>query len=169
MAVDSYKWLPGSLANYYGKRPLEKAEPIPWTPLVKPIEECRFSLVTSAALYLKEKQAPFDLDGERQKPFWGDPTYRAIPRDVKQEEIGVAHLHINNDDLEADINIVLPVHRFLELEAAGEIGSLAPTHYSFMGYQGNPRNTDEWEKRYGPEVAARMKEEGVDGVLLTPV
>lgn len=169
MAVDSYKWLPGSLANYYRKRPLEKAEPIAWTPLVKPIEECRFSLVTTAGLYVKGKQPPFDLDRERQKPFWGDPTYRAIPRDVKQEEIGVAHLHINNDDLEADINIVLPVHRFLELEAAGEIGSLAPTHYSVMGYQGNPRNTDEWEKRYGPEVAARMKEEGVDGVLLTPV
>jgi hypothetical protein len=38
-----------------------------------------------------------------------------------------------------------------------------------MGYQGNPPNTSEWENRYGPEVAARMKEEGVDAVLLTPV
>jgi D-proline reductase (dithiol) PrdB len=169
MAVDSYKWLPGSLANYYRALPLQKAEPIPWTPLAKPIEECRFSLVTSAGLYLKDKQPSFDLDGERQNPFWGDPTYRTIPRDVKQEEVGVAHLHINTADLEADINIALPVHRFLELEAAGEIGSLAPTHYSFMGYQGNPPNTDEWENRYGPEMAARMREEAVDAALLTPV
>jgi D-proline reductase (dithiol) PrdB len=169
MAIDSYKWLPGSFAVYYKALPLQKAEPIPWTPLARPIEECRFSLVTSAGLYLKDKQPSFDVDGERKNPFWGDPTYRAIPRDVKQEEIGVAHLHINNADVEADMNIALPVHRFLELEAAGEIGSLAPTHYSFMGYQRHPPNTDEWENRYGPEMAARMKEEGVDAVLLTPV
>jgi len=64
------------------------------------------------------------------------------------------------------MNIALPVHRFLELEAAGEIGSLAPTSYSLMGFQ---QNTDEWENHYGPEVAARMKEEGVDAVILTPV
>jgi D-proline reductase (dithiol) PrdB len=166
MAVDSYKWLPGSLANYYRTRPLQKAEPLPWAPLGKPLEECCFSLVTSAGLYVKGKEPPFDLDRERQNPFWGDPTYRSIPRDVKQEEIGVAHLHINTVDLEADVNIALPVHRFLELEAAGKIGSLASTSYSFMGYQ---PNTDEWENRYGPEVAARMKEEGVDAVLLTPV
>jgi hypothetical protein len=36
MAVDSYKWLPGSLANYYRALPIQKAEPIPWTPLAKP-------------------------------------------------------------------------------------------------------------------------------------
>jgi D-proline reductase (dithiol) PrdB len=169
MTIDSYKWLPGSFANYYKALPLQKAEPMPWTPLVKPIEECRFSLVTTAGLYVKDKQQPFDLDGERKNPFWGDPTYRAIPRNVKQEEIGVAHLHINTADLEADVNIALPVHRLLELEAAGEIGSLAPTHYSFMGYQSYPPDTHEWENRYGPEMAARMKEEGVDAVLLTPV
>jgi D-proline reductase (dithiol) PrdB len=169
MAIDSYKWLPGSLANYYKALPLQKAEPMPWTLLTKPIEECCFSLVTTSGLYVKGKEPSFDLDGERKNPFWGDPTYRTIPRDVKQEEIGVAHLHINNADQQADINIVLPVHRFLELEAAGEIGSLAPTHYSFMGYQGYPPNSHEWENRYGPEMAARMKEEGVDAVLLTPV
>lgn len=169
MAIDSYKWLPGSFANYYKALPLEKAKPLPWTPLTKPIEECCFSLVTTAGLYVKGKEPSFDLDGERKNPFWGDPTYRTIPRDVKQEEIGVAHLHINSADLETDLNIALPVHRFLELEAAGEIGSLAPTSYSVMGYQSNPPNTNEWENRYGPEMAARMKEEGVDAVLLTPV
>ena len=166
MAVDSYKWLPGSLASYFRGLSLQRADPVPWTPLPKPIEECCFSLVTSAGLHLKDKQPSFDLERERQNPFWGDPTYRTIPRDVKQEEIGVAHLHINIAGLEADMNVALPVHRFLELEAPGKIGSLAPTSYSFMGYQ--PK-TDEWENRYGPEVAARMKEEGVDAALLTPV
>ena len=63
------------------------------------------------------------------------------------------------------MNIQLPVHRFLELEAEGRIGSLAETNLSFMGYQ---PNTKEWREKYGPEAAGLMKEEEVDAVLLTP-
>ena len=118
MAVDSYKWVPGMLAAYYKSLALEKAEPIPWTPLAKPIEECRFSLVTSAGIYLKDKQPSFDLEKERQNPFWGDPTCRTIPREVKQEDIGVAHLHINTTDIEADMNIALPIQPGLSLGEA---------------------------------------------------
>jgi len=97
--------------------------------------------------------------------MWGDPTFRRLPRDVRQEEIGACHLHTNNRDILVDVNIVLPVHRFLELESEGVIGSLAPTSYSFMGFQ---MDTGEWRQRYGPEAASLMKEEGVDAVLLTP-
>jgi len=165
MCVDSFRWLPGAIAAYYRGLPLQKVEPIPWTPPAKPIERCRFALVTTAGLYMKDRDAPFDLDGERRNPFWGDPTYRVIPRDARQEQIGVAHLHINAADLLADTNVALPVQRFLELEAAGKIGSLAASHYSFMGYQ---PNNSEWQNRYAPEVAARMKEEGVDAAFLTP-
>jgi D-proline reductase (dithiol) PrdB len=166
MSVDSFRWLPGGIAAYYRGLPLQKVEPIPWTPLAKPIEKCRFALVTTAGLYMKDRDPSFDLDGERRNPFWGDPSYRVIPREVRQEEISVAHLHINPADLLADMNVVLPVQRFLELEAAGKIGALAPSHYSFMGYQ---PDSSEWENRYAPEVARRMKDEGVEAALLTPV
>jgi D-proline reductase (dithiol) PrdB len=166
MPIDSFRWLPGAIGAYYRTMSLQKAEPIPWTPLAKPIEECRFALVTTAGLYMKDRDPPFDLDGERRNPFWGDPTFRVIPREARQEQIGVAHLHINPADLLADVNVALPVQRFLEMEAAGGIGSLAPSSYSFMGYQ--PDNS-EWEKRYAPEVARRMREEGADAALLTPV
>ena len=166
MSVDSFRWLPGGIAAYYRGLPLQKVEPIPWTPLAKPIEKCRFALVTTAGLYMKDRDPSFDLDGERRNPFWGDPSYRVIPREVRQEEIGVAHLHINPADQLADMNVVLPVQRFLELEAAGKIGALAPGHYSFMGYQ---PDSSEWENRYAPEVARRMKDEGVEAALLTPV
>lgn len=77
----------------------------------------------------------------------------------------MAHLHINTEDIERDVNIVLPVSRFSELADAGEIGSVASQHYSFMGYQGGD---DEWHEHYGPEVAQRMIEEEVDAALLTP-
>lgn len=42
------------------------------------------------------------------------------------------------DDLLQDVNIALPIQRFLELEQAGDIGALAPSHYSFMEFQGFP-------------------------------
>ena len=165
MTVDSFKFLPGSIAAYYRNLPVQREEPVPFTPLAKPLGQCRFALVTTAGIYHKGKEPPFDTEREKREPMWGDPTFRRIPRDVKQEEIGACHLHTNNRDILIDVNIVLPVHRFLELESEGVIGSLAPTSYSFMGFQ---MNSTEWRQRYAPEVAALMKDEGVDAVLLTP-
>jgi D-proline reductase (dithiol) PrdB len=165
LPVDSFKFLPGSIAAYYRNLPTQRAEPLPFTPLAKPLSDCRFALVTTAGIHQLGSEPPFDSDRERREPMWGDPTFRRIPRDVRQEEIGACHLHTNNRDILLDVNIVLPVRRFAELEAEGVIGSLAPTAYSFMGYQ---MNTGEWESRYGPEAAALMKAEAVDCVLLTP-
>jgi D-proline reductase (dithiol) PrdB len=168
MPVDSFKWLPGFITNHYRGLTLEKQE-APWTPLAKPIEQCRFALVTTAGLYVKGKDPPFDVERERREPMWGDPTYRVIPREAKQEEIDATHLHVNTSDLLQDMNTALPIHRFLELEESGEIGSLAPSNYSFMGYLGSDGGTNLWRDQYGPEVARRMKDEGVDAALLTPV
>ncbi|HEU4759433.1 MAG TPA: glycine/sarcosine/betaine reductase selenoprotein B family protein [Dehalococcoidia bacterium] len=165
MPVDSFKFLPGSIAAYYRNLAVQREEPLPWTPMRKPLAECRLSLVTTAGIHVKGAEPPFDAEREKREPMWGDPTYRRIPRDVRQEQIGTSHLHINNRDILADVNIVLPVHRFRELESEGVIGSLAPTSYSFMGYQ---MDTSAWRERYAPEVAALMKDEAVDAVLLTP-
>ena len=165
MPVDSFRWLPRSIAGFYQAMQVEEPESIPWTPLRKPLSECRFALVTTAGLYVKGEQEPFDIDRERREPTWGDPTYREIPSSVEQARVGATHLHLNTEDLEADLNIVLPVHRFQELADAGEIGGLAERHYSFMGYQ---QSSDEWRERYGPAVAQRMVEEQVDAALLTP-
>jgi hypothetical protein len=35
-----------------------------------------------------------------------------------------------------------------------------------MGYQ---PDTTEWRERYAPEVAAKLRDDAVDGVILTPV
>jgi D-proline reductase (dithiol) PrdB len=166
MPVDSFKWMPASIAGYYRNLPVQREEPIPWTPLAKPLNRCRFALVTTAGIYVPEREPPFDAEREEREPTWGDPSYRTIPRDTSQEKIGACHLHINNRDLLADVNIVLPLDRFRELENAGEIGSLALTHYSFMGFQ---LNTAEWRDRYAPEVAELLRQEEVDAVFLTPV
>ncbi|MCA9936178.1 MAG: hypothetical protein KC415_19730, partial [Anaerolineales bacterium] len=168
MIVDSFKFLPRLIATFYQMTEREPQQPIPWTPLAKPLAACKFGLVTSAGLYLKGVQRPFDTERERAEPTWGDPTYRAIPADTPQAALAVSHLHLNTADIEQDVNIVLPLRRFQELAAAGKIGGLADAHYSFMGYQGFPPEATAWAEQYGPEIAARFKQEKVDCVLLTP-
>ena len=166
MPTDSFKWLPRSIAGYYRAMDVPAPQGIPWTPLAKPLEQCRVALITTAGIYLKDEQPSFDLARERREPFWGDPTYRAIPTGVRQDQIDVAHLHINTEDILADINVALPIGRFQELVQAGEVGALADQQYSVMGYQ---PNTDEWRERTAPDVARRLRDEGVDAAFLTPV
>lgn len=166
MPADSYKWLPPSLKGYFANMQVPAYESVPWTPFATPLNEARIALVTTAGINVRGVEPPFDYEREQDHPMWGDPTYRMLPREVQQSQVQTGHLHINNADLDRDMNVAFPVHRMLELEAAGEIGSLAEHNYSFMGYQ---PDTTEWREKYAPEVARRMKDEAVDGVLLTPV
>jgi hypothetical protein len=168
MTVDSFKYLPRLIATYYQETKAEPEFPIPWTPLPRPVAACRFGLVTSAGLYHQGVEPPFDVERERQEPEWGDPTFRTIPTDVQQAEIGASHLHINTGGVMADVNILLPIHRFRGFVADGTIGGLAEHAYSFMGYQGFPPDTGAWQERYGPQVADELRAEQVDCVLLIP-
>ena len=168
MPVDSFKYLPRLIGAIYETTDVQKETPIPWTPLERPISECTFGLVTSGGLYQRGVEPPFDLQRERLEPTWGDPTYRTIPKDITSGELGVSHLHINNEPVESDINVLLPIHRFDELSQEGRIAGMSDHHYSFMGYQGYPPDTTAWRDIYGPAVAEKFKNEGVHCVLLTP-
>ncbi len=168
MTVDSFKFLPRLIAMFYRMTKREPQTPIPWTPLGRPLSESTFGLVTSGGLYVRESDRSFDVERERQKPTWGDPSFRVIPSDIESSAVGVSHLHFNTTDVEADFNILLPIHRFLTLVKEGRIGGIAESNYSFMGFQGFPPDTTEWEERYGPEVADAFLKEGVNCVLLTP-
>lgn len=170
MPVDSFKNLPRLIATFYeyqaGRMP--PPEPTPFTPLTKPLSDCTFGLITSGGLYQQGIEPPFDVERERAQPDWGDPTYRTIPSDITQAEIGASHLHINTDDVLTDFNILLPITRFQELVANGRVGALAAEHFSFMGYQGFPPDASAWRDTAGPEVAARFKAANVDCALLVP-
>ncbi len=168
MAVDSFKFLPRLVATFYQMTEIQPQFPIPWTPLKRPLSECVFGLVTSGGLYHKSVEPPFDLEREKNEPTWGDPTFRVIPKNISQDELGASHLHFNTQDVLEDINILLPVQRFQELDEEGVIGGLADQAYSFMGFQGYPPNATEWRETTGPQVAGRFKAEGVSCVLLTP-
>jgi D-proline reductase (dithiol) PrdB len=164
--VDSYKFL-DRINRMVVKAWIER-EPrreVPWTPLTKPLAECTVSLISTAAVALREDQ-PFDTEGERRNPWWGDPSFRVIPRDAQTRDINVHHLHINARFPEEDLNCLLPLQRLLELEEAAEIGRSAPSHYSFMGYLLRPQV---FLEQYVPKIIRQLKAEEVDVVVLIPV
>jgi len=121
-----------------------------------PLHERRIAVVTSAGLVRR---------GER--PFTsGDVDYRVLPGDTPADQLLMTHVSVNFDrtGFQRDINVVYPLDRLRELADAGAIGSVASTHYSFMGAT-DPRGMEANAR----EVAARLKADRVDGVLLTPV
>ncbi|MCX8062854.1 MAG: glycine/sarcosine/betaine reductase selenoprotein B family protein [Anaerolineales bacterium] len=167
--VDSFKFLPRLMAAFYrNQQPLVEGD-IPWTPLPKPLNECRLSLITTAGLYRTDLQPPFDTERELSEPTWGDPSFRPIPTNSLLELIGVSHLHVNPQPILQDLNVVFPLLRMQELVAEGIIGSFATQAFSLMGYQGFPPNPRTWLERSAPQIAADLRAESVDALILTPV
>jgi len=130
----------------------------------KPLNQATLALVTSGGISLKS-DPPFDMERERREPLWGDRSFRMMPRGTTEKDINVNHLHINTAHITRDINVILPLARMAEFETEKVIGRLAPTAYSFYGFQW--QNTDFLKEAIEP-ISRRMASEAVDGVLLTP-
>ena len=164
--VDGFRFLPPSLKAWV-QTFIPEGEfkgSIPWTPMSKPLSQTTIALVTSAGISLKS-DPPFDMEREKREPIWGDCSFRAIPRETTEKDIEVNHLHINTAYVKQDINVMLPLARMAEFEREGVIGRLAPSAYSFYGFQW--QNTDFLKQAIEP-ISKRMKVEGVEAVLLTP-
>ncbi len=121
-----------------------------------PLAQRRVAIVSSAGLVLR---------GET--PFRGrDPDYRVIPDDIKAADLLISHISVNFDrtGFQEDPNVVFPRDRLHELAADGVIGSVAATHYSFMG-AAEPLQM----QPHARELAGRLKRDRVDAVILSPV
>jgi D-proline reductase (dithiol) PrdB len=168
MAIDSFKYLsPTSTAiiRMLIARGLGSSEPIPWTSLSRPQSEATVALVSTAALSMKT-DVLFDTESERANPWWGDPSYRILPRTATERDIIASHLHIENAYLLQDLDVALPLRRLDELVRAGFVGRVAPSHYSFQGYLLDPT---EFLTTSGPAMVEQMKREAVDAVVFVPV
>lgn len=167
MAIDSYRFLDFAtrqIIKAWVNREAENTRPIPWTPLAKPLADCRVALVTTAAVALRD-DVPFDEEGERRNPWWGDPTFRMIPHGATEGEVALYHLHIDRRFGREDLDVVLPMRRLGELAGEGVIGRPADTHYSIMGYQLRPLVL---ESETAPAIAREMNARGVDAAALVP-
>ncbi|MGH7760749.1 MAG: hypothetical protein ACREOY_04950 [Candidatus Dormibacteraceae bacterium] len=168
MVVDSFKFLPRSFRPFYeGRGPFEgEAAPV-WAPFGKRLAESRIALLTSAGMYWNRSQPSFDLEREQTHPEWGDPSWRAIPASTQPSGIGVAHLHINDEDLLADPGVALPMRLLDRLASESVIGGAVAEHVSVMGYQ--DRALRDWRSKTAPQLVAHLQGQGADGLILAPV
>ncbi|MBI2909245.1 MAG: hypothetical protein HYX92_16495 [Chloroflexi bacterium] len=115
-------------AAYPSQRPYQWStyDTSPWTPMTKPLRECRVALIGSSGVHLKN-QTPFDADSK------GDISFREIPKDVNVADLTITHRDYDHTDADEDVNCVYPLERMRELEKEGFIGELAPMNYTFCG------------------------------------
>jgi D-proline reductase (dithiol) PrdB len=121
-----------------------------------PLPGRRIAIVSSAGLFRRGTE-----------PFRGrDADYRVIPADIKWEDLLTSHISVNFDrtGLQEDWNVAFPLDRLKELADERVIGSVADTHYSFMGAS-DPLQMEP----HARALAGRLKQDHVDSVLLAPV
>jgi D-proline reductase (dithiol) PrdB len=142
--------------------PWRRVDPVPWTPLSKPLSRCRVALVSSAGFVLPG-QPPFD-DGKRG----GDPTFRQIDSDTSVRILTENHRSesFDHSGLRSDPNLAFPLDRVRELRTSGRIGEVNRRHLSFMG---SLTAVGRFLSNTGPEAASWLVEDGVDVALLIPV
>jgi D-proline reductase (dithiol) PrdB len=151
-----------SIRAFLKAYPWRRIDPVPWTPLRKPLAQCRLALVSSAG-FVAPGQAPFD---DRIKG--GDVSFREIPADADVTTLVETHGSESFDHagIRRDPNLAFPIDRVRELAQAGRIGSVNHRHFSFMGSITAPgrliRDT-------APQAARLLVEDGVDVALLVPV
>jgi D-proline reductase (dithiol) PrdB len=123
-----------------------------------PLARRRVALITTAGIHRRHDR-PFGSGGR--------DDYRVIPGDAQASDLVMSQYSVNFDrtGFQQDINVVFPLDRLKELADEGVIGSIAAYHYAFMG-AGSPVTRLEPKAR---EVAALLKQDAVDAVLLTPV
>ncbi|MBI4851994.1 MAG: hypothetical protein HY819_09380 [Acidobacteria bacterium] len=139
-----------------------KIDPLPSSPLTKPLSQAKVALITTAGLYL-EGQPKFDSSIKL-----GDSSFREIPRDILTQNLKEGHRSsaFDHRGVRDDKNLVLPLDRFREMVENGEIGSLNHRHFSFMGAIIAPGDLI---NKTAPQVADLLKSDNVDVAFLTPV
>jgi D-proline reductase (dithiol) PrdB len=147
--------LPAAQAERYATLECPSFDTTPWVE-GPPLRDRRVAIVSSAGLVVR---------GER--PFRGrEADYRVIPGATGPNQLLCSHISINFDrtGFQEDWNVIFPLDRLNELAAEGTIGSVAATHYSFMG-AAEPAQMEVAAR----EVAGRLKQDGVSAVVLPPV
>lgn len=129
----------------------------PFTPLRKPISRSTLGVIASGGVY---------ASGQTAFTFKDDTTYRAIPRSADATDLRATHFAYDLTDARRDINCVLPIDTLRGLEAAGDVGALAPSFLTCMGGIYSSRRVRE---ELAPALVDRCLADGVEVLLLVPV
>ena len=121
-----------------------------------PLSEATVAIVTSASLH--------HPDDDDFAP--ADTGCRVLSAERRDYVMGHWSPNFDTTGFAIDINTVFPIDRLDELAAKGVIGKVAEEH---LAYAGNQFDLSAIRLDSGPAGARRLKEQGVDVVLLTPV
>jgi len=156
--ASSWPYLSDRMTAHF--KPLE-LETIPWVEVTKPLHHSKIALVTTAGLHHLGQERFYMADPK------GDPSYRVLDAESIEYDYTITHDYYDHRDAEKDLNIVFPITRLKEMATADCIGAVSEFHYSFMGHILAP-HIDTLVAETGPQVAAMLKKNRVDAVLLTP-
>lgn len=131
---------------------------VPFTPLQKPISECRLTVVTTASPWHEDAHDPGSLRGAKQ--VWSGESF-SLPDRLYTDDLAWDKEATHTDDVDS----FLPLSHLRACADAGQIGGLAtrfhgvPTDYS-------QRRTMDLD---APEILKRCREDAVDLALLVPL
>ncbi len=152
----------GKTKEAFGSYPWYRTEGNPFARLAKPAAETRFALITTGGYSIAGEQEPM-------KPipnFGGDaPQVREIPIDVDPAKLQIHHPGYDHRFAEEDHNVNLPLDRLREMEAAGEIGSVARTTHVLMGLV---VDVAPLLQETIPALVERLRGDGAEAALLVP-
>ena len=150
-----YRWY---LKTYRWRR----IDPVPWTPLKKPLKECRLAMISRAAMVTAD-QDPFD-----NFILIGDTGIREILWDVDRATLRETHRSkaFDHTGIRRDPNLAFPVDRLREMAKDGFVASLNHRYFSIMGSVTDP---DQLIQNTIPQVVPKLVKDQVDIALLIPV
>jgi hypothetical protein len=140
--------------------PYPRFEATPWTALRVPVARARLGIVTTAALYRPGADRSFADTPE------GDPTVLGLPSGIGPGDLDIAHGHVPQDLVRADVEIVLPLGAARALVRDGRLGGLGARVPSLVGYRTRAHDV---ATTTAPAVAAMLAADQVDLALVVPV
>ena len=133
-------------------------DPPPFSPLRKPLKDCRIGMLSTSGAYVVGQKAYFYKD---------DTSTRTIAATTPKQNIHFAHLTENFlPGPRRDPGCILPTEALLLLRAEGAVGAMAQDVVSCMGAVYSQRRVRE---ELAPALLAIYQSQHVDAVLLVPM
>jgi D-proline reductase (dithiol) PrdB len=132
---------------------------VPFTPLGKPLAECRVGLITTSEMAIHDEPPPVADDDPLRDPYWlpsATPVAKLYSRKTAYDRFATTL---------DDVDSYLPLTRLGELAAEGRIGGLAP-RFQMAFSQYSQRKT---LKVDAPRIEHWLREDRVDVAVLTAV
>ncbi|MDO9514586.1 MAG: glycine/sarcosine/betaine reductase selenoprotein B family protein [Syntrophales bacterium] len=128
---------------------------VPFTPLKKPLAQCRVGLVTTAG---KPKPPEAGVTLLTSRELYAEPA-NPPPQRLFTDDLSWDKQSTHTDDVDS----FLPVNRLREYAAEGRIGSASARFYGVTTDYSQSRTLE----RYAPQILEWCREDGLDAVLLS--